>query len=131
MKININKKAFFNCIFTNHIKLLTRLRVGLSHLREHKLRHSFQDSLNPICSCGSDIETAHFLLHSPNFSNEGSTFLNIIGSIDRDILTRSNSQVTETLLYDDSNSNNITNTLILNATIDFLIATKSCDASFL
>ena len=132
MKININKKAFFNCIFTNHIKLLTRLRVGLSHLREHKLRHSFQDSLNPICSCGSDIETsAHFLLHSPNFSNEGSTFLNIIGSIDRNILTRSNSEVTETLLYDDSNSNNITNTLILNATIDFLIATKRCDASFL
>ena len=131
MKININKKAFFNCIFTNHIKLLTRLRVGLSHLREHKLRHSFQDSLNPICSCGSDIETAHFLLHSPNFSNEGSTFLNIIGSIDRNILTRSDSQVTENLLYGDSNSNNITNTLILNATIDFLIATKSCDASFL
>ena len=55
------------------------------------------------------------------------TFLNIIGSIDRKILTRSYSQVTETLLYGDSNSNNITNTLILNATIDFLIATKRFD----
>ena len=57
------------------------------------------------------------------------TFLNIIGSTDRKILTRSYSQVTETLLYGDSNSNNITNTLILNATIDFLIATKRFDAS--
>ena len=71
------------------------------------------------------IETSvHFLLRCPNFSNERSTFLNITGSIDRNILTRSDSQVTETLLYGDSNSNNIINTLILNATIDFLVATK-------
>ena len=88
----------------------------------------FKDSLNSICSCGNDIETsAYFLLHCPNFSNERSTLLNIIGSIDRNILTRSDSQVTETLLYGDSNSNNITNTLILNTTIDFLIATKRFD----
>ena len=59
------------------------------------------------------------------------TFLNIIGSTDRKILTRSYSQVTETLLYGDSNSNNITNTLILTATIDFLIVTKRFDAHVL
>ena len=33
------------------IRLLTRLRVGLSHLREHKFRHNFQDTINPLCSC--------------------------------------------------------------------------------
>ena len=104
---------------------LLRLRLSLSHLREHKLKHSFQDSLNPICSRRNDIETSgHFLLHCPNFLKERSTFLNIIGSIDRNILTRSDSQATKTLLYGDSNSNIITNTLFLNATIDFLIATK-------
>ena len=141
--LNIFKKTLLNFIrpsgstvFSCHnpkgVKLLTRLRLGLSHLSEHKFKHSFQDSLNPICSCGNDIETsAHFLLHCPNFSNERSTFLNIIGNIDRNIFTRSNSQVTETLLYGDSNSNNITNTLILNATIDFLIATKRFNASLL
>ena len=58
------------------------------------------------------------------FSNERSTFLNIIGSIDRNMLTRIDSQVTETLLYGNSNLSNITNTLILNATKDFLMATK-------
>ena len=115
----------FNCHNPKGFQLLIRLRLGLSHLREHKFKHNFQDSLNPICSCGNGIETpAHFLLHCPNFSNEISTFLNIIGSIDRNILTRSDSQVTETLLYGDSNLNNVTNTFILNATIDFLIATK-------
>ena len=73
--------------------------------------------------------SAHFLLLCPNFSNERSTFLDIIGSINRNILTRDDSQVTETLLYVDSNLSNITNTLILNATIDFQIATKRFDMS--
>ena len=72
----------------------------MSHLSEHKLKHNFQDSLNPICNCGKDIETsAHFLLHCPNCSNERSTFLNIIKTTDRRA---------ETLPYGDSNSNNIT-----------------------
>ena len=30
------------------IKLLTRLRLGFSHLSEHKFRHNFADSLNPL-----------------------------------------------------------------------------------
>ena len=59
----------FNCHNPKGVKLLTRLRLGLSHLGgEHKFKHSTQDSLNPICSCGIDIETsAHVLLHCPNF----------------------------------------------------------------
>ena len=43
----------FNCHNPKGVKLLTRLRLGLSHLREHKFKHSFQDSLNPIRSCGN------------------------------------------------------------------------------
>ena len=94
--------------------------------------NSNRDLLNPICTCGNDIETsAHYLLHCPNFSNERSTFLNIIGSIDRNILTRSDPQVTKALLYGDSDQNNITNTPILKATVDFLIATKRFDSSLL
>ena len=83
-------RTVFNCHNPEGVKLLTRLRLGLSHLCEHKLKHSFQDLFDSICSCGNVIETsAHYLLHWPNFSNERSTFLNIIGSIDRNILTRS------------------------------------------
>ena len=39
------------------IKLLTRLRVGLSHLKEHKFKHNFRDSIGPLCSCGNSIES--------------------------------------------------------------------------
>ena len=38
--------------------LLTRLRVGFSHLLEHKFRHGFRDTLDPFCDCrNNSIET--------------------------------------------------------------------------
>ena len=50
------------------IKLLTRLRVGLSYLREHKCRHNFQDTNKPLCSCSLEIEsTSHFFSALPKF----------------------------------------------------------------
>ena len=35
---------------------------------DHKYKHNFADSLNPICNRGTDIETIFTtLLHRPNF----------------------------------------------------------------
>ena len=52
------------------LKLLTRLRLGLSHLRYHKFWHNFHDCINPICVFGLEIETTtHFLLHWPLFQS--------------------------------------------------------------
>ena len=52
---------------TKGLKLLTRLRLGLSHLGDHKFRRNFQDSVCPMCTCGQDIETTtHFFFHCPN-----------------------------------------------------------------
>ena len=54
-------KSIFNIHNPYGIKLLTRLCLGLSHLRDHKFRHCFQDTLNPLCDCGKDNETiTHF-----------------------------------------------------------------------
>ena len=80
--INIFKKSFrqfvrpspkslFNCHSPKGIKYKTRSRLGLSHLREHKFKHSFQDTLNLFCDCGCEIETtAHFPLHCTQFYTE-------------------------------------------------------------
>ena len=74
--------SVFSCHNLRGVKLLTRLRLGLSHLREHKFKHGFQDTIKLICSCGNDIETsAHFLLHCPHDSNERLTFLNTIRTL--------------------------------------------------
>ena len=53
--IHLSGNSVFNCHNPRGVKLLTRLRLGLSHLQEHKFKHGFQDSLNPICSCGNDV----------------------------------------------------------------------------
>ena len=48
-------KPLENSVYNIHdalgIKLLTRLRLDFSHLREHKFRHNFRDTLNPMCAC--------------------------------------------------------------------------------
>ena len=68
--------SFFNCCNLKGIRLITRLRLELSHLREHKFKYNFQNCLNPLCSCGSSIElTSHFLPHCPIFHDKIHTFL--------------------------------------------------------
>ena len=65
-------RSFFN----NHkrIRLMTRVRLGLSHLRKHKFSHYFQNFINPLCSCSMDIESAsYFFLHCPLFDDKGIT----------------------------------------------------------
>ena len=82
------------------IKLLTRLRLGLSHLHEHKFRHCFRDTLNPLCECGKDIEsTVHFFLHCTNFLIPRQTLFQKIRNIDDSSLSQSETQLTQTLLY--------------------------------
>ena len=94
--IRLSGSSVFNCHNPRGIELLTRLRLSLRYCREHKLKLGFQESLNPICSCGNDIETsAHFLLHSPHYSNERSTFLNTIRNTNRNIFNKNDLQITE------------------------------------
>ena len=81
------------------LKLLTRLRLGLSHLRYHKFKHNFLDTINPLCSCGSDIETTlHFLLYCPNVMERRSTFLVKICEINSELIIRIDLALIETLM---------------------------------
>jgi len=122
--------SIFNCHNPTGIKLLSRLRLGLSHLRGHKFNHGFQDVLNPICSCGQDIETScHFLLSCPNYDEERNSLLNNVRQIAPNILSLDDSQIAQILLFGDPSLNNETNTNILNITINYLLSTKRFDES--
>ena len=75
--------SFVNCCNLKGIRLITRLRLELSHLREHKVKYNFQNCLNPLCSCGSSIEsTSHFFLHCPIFRDKRHTLLSTLNNID-------------------------------------------------
>ena len=114
--IRPSENIIFPCNNPKGIQLLTRLRLGLSHLRDHKFKHNFLDNLDPICNCGEDIETSyHYLLHCSL----------IIQGSDNSILELTDSHIVEVLLYGRKFLGISSNTNILNATpIYFLLETK-------
>ena len=100
-------------------QLITRLRLGLSHLHEHKFRHNFQDTL------GDDIEaTIHYLLHCPNYLDETRTLSDNLQSNGENIYDKNDSQISELLLFGVSSNNDASDTCILNVTIQYVLVTK-------
>ena len=82
------------------LKLLTRLRLGPSNLCYHKFKHNFLDTINPLCSYGSDIETTlHFVLYFPIFMECKNTLLSRISQITSELITRNDLALIETLLF--------------------------------
>ena len=80
--IRPSPNRFFQCQNSKRIKLVTRLRLGLSHLREHKFKHNRQDTFNLFCRCDLDIETtSRYFLHCPLFHAERYTLTNNIKKI--------------------------------------------------
>ena len=86
------------------LKLLTRLRLNLSHLNEYKFRHNFRDILNPLCTCSLEAETVtHFLLHCQHHSIHRKTLLDTVFVIDVAISNLSEANLVDTLLYGNPN----------------------------
>ena len=111
-----NVKFLFLCNNPKGIQLLTRLRLGLSQIRDHKFKHN---TLNPICKCGEDIETScHYLLRCSLYTNERLGPLNVIQGIDNRILELTDFHIVEVLLYGRKLLDISSNINILNATID-------------
>ena len=104
------------------LKWLTRLRVNLSHLMEHKFRHNFADTLNPMCNCGLlEIEsTSHFLLRCLFFSDQRNNLLESISVIRGGFSDLSDAQKIMLFLYGDRRLSFKDNQRILQATICFL-----------
>ena len=113
----------------NGMKLITRLRLGLSHLHEHEFRQNFPDTLKPICSCGNNIETSiHYLLHCPNYWDERRTPTDNLQSIGENIIIKmiSKSQNCFYLAFLQIMMHQI-NTCIVNVTMHHILTTKRFD----
>ena len=120
--------SVFSCNSSKGLKFVTGLRLGLSYLREHKFKHNFQDSINPLCSCSLDVESAiHYFLHCPQFTIEIHTLLNTISQIDNKLLDSDESNLIQHLLFGDPSKDTETNTEILNATVNYVLTAKRYD----
>ena len=119
---------FFDIHSPKGIKLITRLRLSLSNLREHKFKHSFQDTINPLYNCGQNIESAaHFFLHYPFFINERRTLLSTICSLDSKPLDCTNYDLSQTLLFGNTSQTSSNNLKIVNASIDYILLSTRFD----
>ena len=118
-------KPTFNIHNPLGLKLLTRLRLGLSHLNEHRFNHNFEDCINPLCSCSLEVEsTTHFFLHCHNFVNIRNTLLNKLNSISCDISNCSDRSLTKLILYGNPKFSFQQNLDIINASIEYMINSK-------
>ena len=112
------------------LKLLTRLRLGFSHLNEHRFRHNFQDCLNPLCSCSLEIEdTSHYLLHCHHFSQYRIDLMNSVKFILENFESLSDNVKNDILLYGDSRLDGNKNRFILEATLTYIKSTDRFSGS--
>ena len=114
-----------NKIFNIHdqvgLKLLTRLRLGLSHLCEYKFWHNFEDTLNLACSCSIEVKTKlHFFLWCQFFNDIREILVNDLMNIDRFLPSLSQDKLISILLYGNDAFNNNKNHKILICTIQFI-----------
>ena len=94
------KKFIFRVHDIEGVRLLTRLRVQFSDLREHRFRHRFHCS-NPMCLCQTGIEgNEHFLLHCPCYTNYRKDLLDrVLNIVDRDLDSLTSTDFCNLLLY--------------------------------
>ena len=82
------------------LKFITRIRLGLSHLADHKSRHNFKDFIKPVCSCDQEIETStHFLIHFSNYYCARQTVFEKVKKVDSSMLKRNDQFITKFLLF--------------------------------
>ena len=79
-----NKENYVFSVYDPYgVKLLTRLRLQFSHLKEHKFRHGFGNTVSPMCGCNDEIEdTEHFLLRCHFYSVQRFELFNNINKVD-------------------------------------------------
>ena len=91
---------FFDCYDPIGINYITLIRLGFSHLRGHKFKHSFQDTISYICKYGNDVVSAiHIFLYYPFYSSELRTLLSSLVNIDPRFLDNIIFSLTRTLLF--------------------------------
>ena len=80
-----------------------------------------QDSIDPMYSCSSGIETTiHFFLHCVNFNIL--TLFDKIATIDANIFTENRDSILNTLLFGKPNCENSFNKATLNASIEYILS---------
>ena len=103
------------------VKLLTKIRVEFSDLRDHRYNHNFNCE-SPTCSCGSEDETSvHYFLCCPRYQTQRMILLSKISEIiGSDISVLPINHLNYILIYGSNVYNSSCNKLILEQSILYI-----------
>ena len=102
------------------VRLLNRMILGFSHLREHKFRPYFTDTLNSLSSCSLETEdTKHYFLRCQNNVSLCATLINDLNNINTAITSLNPNDRLSVILYGNKRFNKEINCKILTASIKF------------
>uniref|UniRef100_A0A7M5XMH3 Reverse transcriptase zinc-binding domain-containing protein n=1 Tax=Clytia hemisphaerica TaxID=252671 RepID=A0A7M5XMH3_9CNID len=104
------------------VVLLNRLRVGFSHLNEHKFRHGFRDTLDRFCGCRTNSveNTQHFFLHCSIYSYARQSLFDKLQDLRTVFLPLNPSYFCRLLLYGDESLTSISNQTIILSVVEYI-----------
>ena len=114
------------------LKLLTKLRLGLTHLNKNRFKHNSENFINQLYTFSLEVEsTKHFLLHCHHYSALCTSFLNALKNISPQLVLLREDVFLKTLLcgfqfFDKSGNYKIPETLIR-----YILDSKTLSASLL
>ena len=118
--IRLKENSVFAIHNTKGLKLLTGLRLNFSHLNVHKFRHTFKDTVDPMCKCGLETETTlHFLLRCRVYSTIRTELLDDIYAVASSLMNYPDEKLLNILLYGSEYFIVKTNQSILKSTTKF------------
>ena len=119
--IRPSPKSIFNIYNPLAIKKLYQLRVGLSPLYDHKIKHNFKDIPSARCIVCNQIENCeHFFLHCPCFNDARHTFLNSLSIIYPNFINLQHKDQVFIFLYGDTSLSFAINKSLIEATLKFV-----------
>ena len=126
--IRPNPTLYFKINRLSGFVFLTQLRVGFSHLREHKFRHSFLDIVDPICSCLTNAventDTEHYISHCFNFTNQRTVLIDDLRKIGTNYGPLDSSTLSRMLLFGNLKFSDNVNSGIIYAVMKFIESTN-------
>ena len=113
--------SFFGVRDKFGVKLLTKIRVGFSDLRDHRFDHNF-NCASPTCLCGSEDESAvHYFLCCPRYVRHRTELLSKISEIvTSDVSVLPDDHLYHILVYGSNVYNPVSNGLIITETIRYI-----------
>ena len=110
------------------VRLLNRLCLGFSNLKEHKSRQNFADTLNPLCSCSLETEdTEHYFQRCESNLSFCTTLMNDLNNTA--IASLNPNDLLSVILYVDKWFNRETNCKKLTASIKLIKDTHHLEQS--